>query len=80
MCWIFRDALGLLETLDERAAQVVSLFKFLEGCTTAEVAERLEISESTVESDWRFAGLATQPTQGETLDDSRTLASCSCRV
>jgi RNA polymerase sigma-70 factor (ECF subfamily) len=48
------DALEKLETLDERQAQVVTM-KFMYGYTTADIASLLEISESTVENDWRFA-------------------------
>ena len=48
------DALDRLESLHERQAQVVTL-KFLHGFTIPEIAERLEVSESTVEGDWRFA-------------------------
>jgi RNA polymerase sigma factor (TIGR02999 family) len=49
-----REALERLEAINERQAQVVTL-KFLHGYTIPEIGERLEVSESTVESDWRFA-------------------------
>jgi RNA polymerase sigma factor (TIGR02999 family) len=49
-----RDALDELEALDDRQAQVVTL-RFLYRCTTPEVARQLDVSESTVENDWRLA-------------------------
>jgi RNA polymerase sigma factor (TIGR02999 family) len=49
-----RDALERLETLNERQSQVVAL-KALYGYTNRETAERLEVSEATVEGDWRLA-------------------------
>jgi RNA polymerase sigma-70 factor (ECF subfamily) len=48
------SALTRLETEDPRAAQVVAL-RFFSGMSTPEVAEFLELSERTVESDWTFA-------------------------
>jgi RNA polymerase sigma factor (TIGR02999 family) len=48
------EALNQLEKLDERQAQIVTL-RYLNGCTIAEVADLLDVSESTVEGDWRFA-------------------------
>jgi RNA polymerase sigma factor (TIGR02999 family) len=47
-------ALEELATFHERQSQVVTL-RFLGGFTVAEVAEQLEISVATVESDWRLA-------------------------
>lgn len=51
------ELLEVLERLAEkvpRASEVVTLH-VLEGLTQKEVAERLDISLATVESDWRFA-------------------------
>jgi RNA polymerase sigma factor (TIGR02999 family) len=53
------DALALHEALDRlaqahpRQAQVVTL-RFFDGLSVPEVAETLEVSATTVESDWRF--------------------------
>jgi RNA polymerase sigma factor (TIGR02999 family) len=47
-------ALTKLEAEDRRAAQVVAL-RFFSGMSTAEVAEHLQLSARTVESDWTFA-------------------------
>ena len=43
-----------LRGLDERKAEIVQLRVFW-GMTVPEVAELLEISQSTVDRDWRFA-------------------------
>ena len=48
------DALTRLEAVDPRAAQVVSL-RFFSGMSSAEVAEYLQVSLRTVESDWTHA-------------------------
>jgi RNA polymerase sigma factor (TIGR02999 family) len=48
------DALTRLEVIDARAAQVVSL-RFFSGMTSQEVAEYLQVSVRTVESDWTHA-------------------------
>jgi RNA polymerase sigma factor (TIGR02999 family) len=47
-------ALKSLEQQDERKAQVVML-RFFAGLTNAQIAAALNISEPTVERDWRFA-------------------------
>jgi RNA polymerase sigma factor (TIGR02999 family) len=47
-------ALTRLETVDPRAAQVVSL-RFFSGMSNAEVAEHLGLSVRTVEGDWTHA-------------------------
>lgn len=47
-------ALKSLEQQDERKAQVVML-RFFAGLTNAQIASALNISEPTVERDWRFA-------------------------
>ena len=48
------DALNELQSQDPRAHQVV-LLRFFAGCTIAQAAHTLGVSESTVESDWRYA-------------------------
>jgi RNA polymerase sigma-70 factor, ECF subfamily len=48
------SALTRLEAEDPRAAQVVAL-RFFSGLSTPEVAEHLQVSVRTVESDWTFA-------------------------
>ncbi len=48
------QALGRLETLDSRAAQVVEL-RFFGGFTDEEVGRALGISPATVKRDWEFA-------------------------
>jgi RNA polymerase sigma factor (TIGR02999 family) len=54
------DVIALHEALDQlteahpRQAQVVKL-RFFGGLTVPEVAEALEVSATTIESDWRFA-------------------------
>lgn len=48
------QALGRLETLDSRAAQVVEL-RFFGGLTDEEVGKTLGISSATVKRDWDFA-------------------------
>jgi RNA polymerase sigma factor (TIGR02999 family) len=48
------EALGVLEQSHPRAAQVVTL-RFFFGNTFPEVAEQLDLSQSMVERDWRFA-------------------------
>jgi RNA polymerase sigma factor (TIGR02999 family) len=50
----FDQALGRLEALDERKAEVVRL-RVLWGLSMHEVAAVLEVSEPTVRRDWRFA-------------------------
>jgi RNA polymerase sigma factor (TIGR02999 family) len=48
------DALTRLEAIDPRAAQVISL-RFFSGMTSQEVAEYMQVSVRTVESDWTHA-------------------------
>ncbi len=48
------DAIDRLARLDERAARVVEL-RFFAGLTIAQVAAVLEVSDFTVENDWRAA-------------------------
>lgn len=48
------EALDKLETLDSRAADVVTM-RVLCGLTIAEVAKSLGVSQATVERDWSFA-------------------------
>src|SRR2546421_601307 len=48
------EALDLLARSHPRPAQVVTL-RFFGGLSVPEVAESLEVSATTVESDWRFA-------------------------
>jgi RNA polymerase sigma factor (TIGR02999 family) len=48
------QALGRLETMDSRAAQVVEL-RFFGGLTDDEVGKTLGISAATVKRDWDFA-------------------------
>ena len=48
------EALTRLEAIDPRAAQVVSL-RFFSGMSSPEVAEYLQVSVRTVESDWTHA-------------------------
>jgi RNA polymerase sigma factor (TIGR02999 family) len=48
------SALTHLEAEDPRAAQVVAL-RFFSGMSSPEVAEHLNLSVRTVESDWTFA-------------------------
>lgn len=48
------EALGMLEQLDPRRAQVVEA-KVFGGLTNDEIAEVLGVSTTTVESDWRTA-------------------------
>jgi len=48
------DALTRLEAIDARAAQVISL-RFFSGMSSPEVAEYLQVSVRTVESDWTHA-------------------------
>jgi RNA polymerase sigma factor (TIGR02999 family) len=48
------DAIDRLARLDERAGRVVVL-RFFAGLTIAQVADALEVSTHTVESDWRAA-------------------------
>ncbi|MDX2116259.1 MAG: ECF-type sigma factor [Planctomycetota bacterium] len=47
------EAIGLLESEHPRAAQLV-IFRFFGGLSVGEAADRLGISTSTAESDWRF--------------------------
>jgi RNA polymerase sigma factor (TIGR02999 family) len=49
-----QDALIKLEAIDLRASLVVQ-YRFFLGMTEPEVAERLGISQKTVERDWKFA-------------------------
>ncbi|TAJ04396.1 MAG: sigma-70 family RNA polymerase sigma factor [Planctomycetota bacterium] len=49
-------ALQRLEALDERQARIVEL-RWFGGMTVAEVAHALNVSQSTVEKDWRMARL-----------------------
>ncbi len=60
------DALEKLEKLDERQARIVEL-RFFGGLTVAEVAEVLEVSKRTVESDWTMvrAWLRRELVEGE---------------
>jgi RNA polymerase sigma-70 factor (ECF subfamily) len=48
------DALDPLARSNPRQAQVVTL-RFFGGLSVPEVAETLEVSDTTVEGDWRFA-------------------------
>ncbi len=48
------DELKQLERVDERAGMVVH-FRFFLGMSHAEVGESLNISQKTVERDWKFA-------------------------
>jgi len=48
------DALEALAAVHERASQVVTL-RFLAGFTLEQIAQQLDLSLSTAESDWRFA-------------------------
>jgi RNA polymerase sigma-70 factor (ECF subfamily) len=48
------EALDELAALNERQSRVVVL-RFFGGCTVAEVGEQLDVSASTVESDFRLA-------------------------
>lgn len=48
------EALSELERHDARAHQVV-LLRYFAGCTIAQAAHTLGVSDSTVESDWRYA-------------------------
>jgi RNA polymerase sigma factor (TIGR02999 family) len=48
------EALTRLESVDQRAAQVVVL-KFFSGLSSSEIAEHLNVSVRTVESDWTHA-------------------------
>lgn len=48
------EALNELEKFDLRQAKIVEL-KFFAGLTTAEIAEIVEISDSTVKREWRIA-------------------------
>ena len=60
-------ALTKLEAIDPRAAQVVSL-RFFSGMSSKEVAEHLQLSVRTVESDWAHARawLKRELSQGHT--------------
>lgn len=48
------DALAQLEQLNPRRSQIVEL-RFFGGLSVEQVAHALELSKSTVESEWRFA-------------------------
>ena len=48
------DAMNTLAQFDSRKAQVVEM-RFFGGLTVSEVAAALEVSDTTVESDWRLA-------------------------
>ncbi|MHC5112780.1 MAG: ECF-type sigma factor [Planctomycetota bacterium] len=48
------EAMERLAALDERQARVVE-FRFFGGITVQEIASVLDVSVSTVESDWRMA-------------------------
>ena len=48
------EALNTLSKMDERLTKIVEL-RFFAGLTVLEVAEALDLSQSTVESDWRIA-------------------------
>jgi RNA polymerase sigma factor (TIGR02999 family) len=48
------EALNELQGQDARAHQVV-LLRYFAGCTIAQAAHTLGVSDSTVESDWRYA-------------------------
>ena len=50
----FEQALGRLETLSPRGAEVTKLH-LLWGLTLPEIAEVLTLSVSTIEREWRFA-------------------------
>jgi RNA polymerase sigma factor (TIGR02999 family) len=51
---VLHEALERLTALHQRAGQVVTL-RFFGGLSIPEVARVLDISEATVESDWRLA-------------------------
>jgi RNA polymerase sigma factor (TIGR02999 family) len=48
------DELDQLERMDNRACMVVR-FRFFLGMSSSEVAEALDISQKTVDRDWKFA-------------------------
>ena len=48
------EALTALSKLDERQCRVVEL-RFFAGLTEVEIAEALNVSHRTVQSDWRLA-------------------------
>lgn len=60
------DALTKLEQLDPRQSQVVDL-RFFGGLTVAEVALVMELSKTTVETEWRMASawLKRELTRGD---------------
>lgn len=62
-------ALRSLEQQDERKAQVVML-RFFAGLTNAQIASALNISEPTVERDWRFARAFLQTELKSDLPDT----------
>ena len=48
------EALSRLESVDQRAAQVVKL-RFFAGLTVRQAAESLGVSLATAENDWAYA-------------------------
>ena len=85
VCWItapsiildtqdLRDSLDALAQVHERQATVVTL-RFVCGFTVKEVAELLEVSEGTVEGDYRLLGPGRAGDSMEfSTHDSRVLA------
>ena len=63
-------ALTTLATQDRRASRIVEL-RFFGGCTNAEIAEALSISESTVQREWRFARAWLRTILDGTQDNDR---------
>ena len=61
------DAVEQLRRLNPRHAEVVTL-RFFGGLTVSEVAEALELSKRTVESDWRMARAWLLSELGEAAD------------
>jgi RNA polymerase sigma factor (TIGR02999 family) len=51
---VINEALGKLETLDPRQAEIVEMLYFV-GLTQQEAAEALGLSEITVRREWRLA-------------------------
>lgn len=53
---VLHEVLERLEKLDEQQSKIVEM-RFFGGMTNAEIAESLDISESTVGREWRAARL-----------------------
>ena len=58
------EALQELEAVDPRAREIVNL-RFFVGLTTAETADALGVSVSTVEREWRFLRVFLQEALGD---------------